>query len=118
MSFVSGTSMFSQFFVSRALLTQITDLTAVLSLPLFSGKIGLKFVGVLIALNLLIVSGSCISIMSQVLSCTLLSRSRCAFSDLFRLICGILREGGGSDCMGWVCWVRCYGSRAGLSGIV
>ena len=51
MSFVPGMSMFSQLFVSRALLTQITDLTIVSSLPLFSGKIGLKFVGVEIALK-------------------------------------------------------------------
>jgi hypothetical protein len=67
MLFVSGTFMISQFAVSSAVLTQVTDLTCVPSLPLFSGKTGLKFVGILIALNVLMMwgSGSWISTISQ-----------------------------------------------------
>src|SRR6266511_77294 len=107
-SLVPGMSTFSQLFVLRVLLTQITDLTGELFLPRFSGKMGLKFIGVRMALNLLTVCGSCISTISQSLPCTLLSRSRCAFSDLFKLICRMRRVqgggggGGGACCVGWI----------------
>ena len=84
-SFDPGMLMFFQFFVSRLLLTQITDLTGASSLPRFSGKTGLKLVGVLMALKWL-VYGSCISTMSQSLPFMLLMSSRCAVLDLFRLI--------------------------------
>jgi len=86
MLFVFRMLMFLQFFVSRLLLTHITDLTVAPFLPWFSGKTGLKFVGVEMMLKLLTTCGSCISIMSQTLPCTLLMSSWCAVLDLLRFI--------------------------------
>src|SRR6266508_2225457 len=112
-SFVPGMSMFSQLLVSNALLTQIADLTVVLSLPRFSGKMGWKLLGVRMALNL-VVCGSCISTMSQSLPSMLLSRSRCAFSDLFKLIWRMWRREAGA---GGVDWAGCCGFCVSCSGI-
>ena len=108
MSLVLRTSMIFQFLVSRCLLTQITDLIGESSLSLLLGKTGLKCVGVLIALNF-VVYGSCITIMLYLLLTFSLMMSRCAFSDLLRLICSILI---------FVVWSSRFAGSACRSGIL
>ena len=107
--------MFSQFFVLKALLTQVTDLISELSLSLFSRKIGLKLVGVEMVLNLL-TCGFCTSTMSQLLCFMLLSRSRCVILKLFRLICRMQRASV-AGCAGWVNWVQYCWFCIGCPGI-
>ena len=107
MSLVFLTSIIFQLLVSRCLFTQITDLIGESSLNLWLGKTGLKLVGVLIALNF-VVYGSCISSMSNLLLILSLIISRCALSDLFKLICNILI---------FVGWTSGFAGSACCSGI-
>jgi hypothetical protein len=85
MLLVLGISMISQSLVSILLFTQITDRICASFCSLCVGYTGLKFAGVLIALNV-VVYGSCISIMSYLLLTLSLMMSRCARLDLLRLI--------------------------------
>ena len=97
MSLVSGMSRMVQSFVFSLLLTQMTDLIWASSRNLFVGYTGLKFVGVLMALKL-VVYGSCINMISYFWLMFSFKMSRCAFSDLLRLICNRVMLFGSSSC--------------------
>ena len=89
-SLVSGMSSMIQFFVLIDLLTHMTEHICSWLCNLLDGKTGLKFVGIQIALNV-VVYGSFMSIILKSLLTFSLIISKCAFSDLLRLIWKILR---------------------------
>src|SRR6266568_2312235 len=76
----------------------------------------MSLVGVEMPPKLLMMCGSCISMMSQFLLLTLLISSWCAVFDLLRLICMIRREGGAVGC-GCGCCVGCCTFCMWASGI-
>ena len=104
MSFVPGMPIIFQFFVSRVVLTQISERMCLSFRPLSSGKTGRKFVGVRIALNLFSVWGSCTSMMSHLPDSIMLMISSCAVWDLLRLIWKICKGMGGLVEWWWWWW--------------
>ena len=85
-SLVLGMVMDFQDLVLISELTQITDRRSSLVLSLFAGYTCLNLFGVRIVLNV-VTCGSCSRIISQFVPSEAFMRSRCARTDLLRLIC-------------------------------